>query len=135
MRKIKLDLHYCHYSIFPYRYIEVGYLQIIWFVFVVYALLVNYIESILWCLCCSVCVMFCRSFIVFLPFYLLAIVLFVLLRFTASDNRFAIFKPFLCIKLCLLYLLVNNSALKFKHEIFTSMEHYNTYILTKCETI
>jgi hypothetical protein len=38
--------------------------------------------------------MFCRSLFVFLPFYLLAIVLSVLFLFTASDYPFGIFKLF-----------------------------------------
>ena len=41
------------------------------------------------------CVVFCWSLLVLLSFFLLAIVLSVLLWFTASDNRFGIFKYFL----------------------------------------
>ena len=37
-------------------------------------------------------VMFCRSFVVLLPFFLLAIVLSVLLRFTATGNTFVLFR-------------------------------------------
>jgi len=40
------------------------------------------------------CVVFCRSLFVLLPFFFLAIVLSVLLRITASDYPFVVFKLF-----------------------------------------
>ena len=50
-------------------------------------------------LCCSIswvlCVVLCRSLLVFLPFFLVAIVLSVLLWITYSDYLFSIFKLFL----------------------------------------